>query len=102
MCVCVHRSSLAAVVGLVLLTLFSAACRKATTKEQYFESGKKYFAQEKYAEAVVEYKNAVKIDPKWAPAHQELAPQPPAPLQLTTTPPLESVSTAKSDHHVCL
>ena len=32
--------------------------------QQYFESGNKYFDQQKYQEAVVEYRNAIQKDPK--------------------------------------
>ena len=37
------------------------------------ESGAKYFSNSKYQEAIIQFKNAIQIDPKFAAAHYELA-----------------------------
>ena len=42
-------------------------------KEQAFQSGNRYFEEKKYAEAIVEYRNAIKEDPKFGEARQKLA-----------------------------
>ena len=40
---------------------------------QYFESGNKYFAAKQYEHAIVEYTNALRLDPKFGQAHLKLA-----------------------------
>jgi cellulose synthase operon protein C len=42
-------------------------------KQKYFDSGEKYFADGKYREALIQYSNAVQIDPHYAQAHFQLA-----------------------------
>lgn len=42
-------------------------------KQKYFDSGEKYSADGKYREAVIQYLNAVQIDPRFAQAHYELS-----------------------------
>src|SRR5688572_8375103 len=42
-------------------------------KRAYFASGNRYFEQKKYAEAVVEYRNAVRIDAAYGEAHERLS-----------------------------
>lgn len=42
-------------------------------KQKYLESGNRYFEQEQYHEAIIEYLNATKADPKFAKAHYQLA-----------------------------
>jgi cellulose synthase operon protein C len=42
-------------------------------KQKYFESGEKYFADGKYREALIQYSNAVQIDPRFAQAHFQLS-----------------------------
>jgi putative PEP-CTERM system TPR-repeat lipoprotein len=63
--------------SLVLLALCVAlsGCRKdpEIAKQGYFESGNRYFEQGQYAEAIVEYRNAVKVDPMFGEAHLQLA-----------------------------
>src|SRR5580698_11324547 len=64
--------------ALVLLTLgfvFFSACSTDPNvrKLQYVNSGKKYFDKGKYQEAIVEFRNAIEIDPKVAAAHYQLA-----------------------------
>ena len=45
----------------------------AVLKQQYLDSGNQYFDQEKYAEAIIEYRNAIKIDATFGPARKQLA-----------------------------
>ena len=42
-------------------------------KQKYFDSGEKYSADGKYREAVIQYLNAVQIDPRFAQAHYALS-----------------------------
>ncbi len=54
------RPSLLSVLALALVA--ATGCSKDA--RQYYESGNGYFAQQKYREAVVEYRNAIQKDPK--------------------------------------
>jgi len=60
---------------LAVLLLFAAACSRDPNvrKQKYFESGNRYFEQEKYREAVIQYLNAIQVDPRYAQAHYRLA-----------------------------
>ena len=59
----------------VLLALALAGCSKNpdVAKKKYLESGMKYMDQEKYDSAVIQFKKAIQIDPKFAEAHYQLA-----------------------------
>src|SRR5688572_22477195 len=65
------RFSLAAVLALSFVT----GCSKdpEVAKREYATSGDAYVAQGKYAEAVVEYRNAVQQDPRFGEARYKLA-----------------------------
>lgn len=63
------------------LCLLLAACALLTgcsrdpnvRKQKYLESGEHYFADGKYGEAVIQYRNAIKIDSRFAQAHYKLS-----------------------------
>ncbi len=61
----------AAVLALVVAVGCSKNPQKA--KKEYFDSGNAYYAQQKYKEAVVEYRNAIQQDPKYGEARYKLA-----------------------------
>ena len=42
-------------------------------KQKFLESGNRYFAKEEFPAAVVEFSNALQVDPNFAPAHSQLA-----------------------------
>jgi len=42
-------------------------------KQKYFESGKRYAEKGKYSEALIQFSNALRVDPAFAEAHLELA-----------------------------
>jgi tetratricopeptide (TPR) repeat protein len=56
-----------------ILTLSSCSADPAKQKLKHLKSGEQYFKQSKYQEAVVEFRNAVQIDPRSADAHYQLA-----------------------------
>ena len=63
---------------LLFCCLLAALCTSCSRdpnvrKQKYFDSGEKYFAQGKYREAVIQYSNAVLIDPRFAQAHFQLS-----------------------------
>ena len=61
--------------ALFLLGLLGGACSHdpAARKQRYFESGMHYFQQGRYAEAAIQFQNAIQIDPGLVNAHYELA-----------------------------
>jgi tetratricopeptide (TPR) repeat protein len=58
-----------------LAMVFLAGCSSdpSLRKQQYLESGNRYFQQQKYREAAIEYLNAIQIDKTFAAAHYQLA-----------------------------
>ena len=56
-----------------LLLLFAACSNDAADKQRYFESGNRFFDEKKYQEAVVEYRNAIRIDGSFGAARAKLA-----------------------------
>jgi putative PEP-CTERM system TPR-repeat lipoprotein len=64
-------SSRKTLLWLVVLSVLLAGCSKSA--RQYFESGNKYFADQKYKEARLEYQNAIQKDQKFGEAHFKLA-----------------------------
>src|SRR5450432_2472383 len=59
---------LAALIGLV-----SCSRDPQVVKKRYFESGNKYFEKSRYREASIQYRNAIKTDPKYGAAYYKLA-----------------------------
>ena len=62
---------------LLSCTLFAAfltGCTldKNVRKQKYYESGEKYFSEGKFAEAAIQYSNAVLVDSNFAQAHSQL------------------------------
>lgn len=58
---------------LAILLLGSCATDPSKQKLKYLSKGEQYFSQSKYQEAVVEFRNAVQIDPRSTDAHYQLA-----------------------------
>ncbi|HET9834322.1 MAG TPA: tetratricopeptide repeat protein [Vicinamibacterales bacterium] len=62
------------VVALAIVSVVVACHPGASnTKEEYVARGNAYAAERKYREAIVEYLNAVRLDPKFGTAHARLA-----------------------------
>ncbi len=57
-------------VGLILIGL--AGCSKEARMERHWKKGEKYFTQNRFNEAVIEYKNVLQLNPKNAQAHYKL------------------------------
>ena len=60
------------IVLLIALTLVSCRRDPATAKRRYLESGNSYLDKGRFREAAIQYQNAIKIDPKYGPAHYKL------------------------------
>src|SRR5580704_18657716 len=63
-------------VSMVMALLIGiAGCSKNpdAAKKKYLESGMKYMEQQKYDSAIIQFRKAIQIDPKYAEAHYELA-----------------------------
>ncbi len=58
-----------------MLALLLASCSSDPNKEKhaYLTSGDKYYQRGKYQEAVIQFRNAIQIDPRFAAAHWHLA-----------------------------
>ena len=63
------------IIAPAVTALLLAGCSRDPNvrKQKFFESGQRYVEQGKYKEAVVEFTNAIKIDPSYAEAHLQLA-----------------------------
>src|SRR5215475_6826820 len=64
-----------ALVCLTILALLAQGCTRDPNvrKAKYLNSGKAYAAQGKEKEAIIQFSNAIKIDPHYAAAHYELS-----------------------------
>src|ERR1019366_9293999 len=69
------RTRIAAVVMMFGCLAAAGACRKdpEVAKREFMRSGDQYAAQEKYQEAVIQYRNAVQRDPMFGEARLKLA-----------------------------
>lgn len=64
---------LVAIILAVLVGLTSCSRDPNVVKKRYLESGNKYFEKERYKEASIQYRNALKRDPKYGAAYYKLA-----------------------------
>ncbi len=64
---------LVSVILALLIGLVSCSRDPNVVKKRYYESGNKYFDKGRYKEASIQYRNALKRDPKYGPAHYKLA-----------------------------
>ena len=68
----VHRRLLAALV--TAAALLGVGCTSVErARQQYLDSGDRYFAQQKYDQALIEYRNSVKQDPAFGEGRRALA-----------------------------
>ena len=57
-------------IGLILIGFLG--CSKEAKMERHWKKGENYFTQNKFNEAIIEYKNVVQLNPKNAKAHYKL------------------------------
>jgi tetratricopeptide (TPR) repeat protein len=62
-----------AIIVAVLVGFTSCSRDPNVVKKRYLESGNKYFDKGRYKEASIQYRNALKRDPKYGPAYYKLA-----------------------------
>src|SRR6202166_3133618 len=62
-----------AVVILVVVILGGCSLDPQKGKVKYLESGKRYLKAGKYQEASIQFRNAIKLDPRFAEAYYQLA-----------------------------
>lgn len=65
--------AIAAALSCVPLLLSSCAGNPATAKLKYLQKGDAYMSQKQYSSAVIEYRNALKVDPRYVDAYYQLA-----------------------------
>ena len=58
---------------LAILVLASCSRNPNVTKQRYLESGNKYFEKQRYKEASIQYRNAMRVDPRFGEAHYRMA-----------------------------
>src|SRR5260370_41965513 len=68
-----RSSRLIAVIVAVLVGLASCSRDPNVVKKRYLGGGNKYFDNGRYKEASIQYRNALKRDPKYGAAHYKLA-----------------------------
>ena len=70
-----HLSFLRLALILGCVAAFLTACSRDPNvrKQKYFESGQRYYEKGKYREAVIQFSNAVQVDPHFGQAHYQLA-----------------------------
>lgn len=70
-----NSSLLRLIAALGLCALIFTACSRDPNvrKQKYFESGQRYFAEAKYREAAIQFRNALQVDNTFAAAHYQLA-----------------------------
>ena len=54
--------------GILLISILSGVACKGRTLDQYMTDGDRHFAEKKFAEAMIDYRNAVKKAPNFVPA----------------------------------
>jgi tetratricopeptide (TPR) repeat protein len=68
-----NRCIVFVVIAVLSIAFVGCARNPATAKRKYVESGQKYMEQKKYDSAVIQFKKALQVDPKYAEAHYQLA-----------------------------
>src|SRR5437867_3215462 len=67
-----YRNTITVVLCLLVLTS-AAACSRKQSKEKYLASGDKFFAAKQYKEAIIQYRNAIGVEPLYGDARWKLA-----------------------------
>ena len=69
----IRRIGVRGVVGIACLLSFACQSDPSARKREYLESGNRYLADGKYPHAIIEYRNAIDIDPTFGEARTRLA-----------------------------
>lgn len=69
----IRRIGVRGVVGIACLLSFACQSDPSARKREYLESGNRYLADGKYPHAIIEYRNAIDIDPTFGEARKRLA-----------------------------
>ena len=74
-CKIIFRERSAIWLSIIAACILAAGCSRnpQVVKQKYLDKGHSYFIAGKYREAIIEYENAIQVDPKLAQAHYELA-----------------------------
>ena len=68
-----RKRYIVSIVMVALLVVFAGCTRNPdAAKRKYVESGKKYMEEKKYDSAVIQFKKALQIDPRYSEGHYEL------------------------------
>ena len=68
-----YRPAPTALVALALALAVAGCAKQGASKETYLATGNKYVADQKYPEAIIEFRNAVQKDAKYGEARWHLA-----------------------------
>jgi Tfp pilus assembly protein PilF len=68
-----RKSASLVLVSFLLLIAHGCKGDPQAKKAAHLQKGEAYVAQEKYTEAIIEFRNAIKLDPKDAQAYYKLA-----------------------------
>jgi tetratricopeptide (TPR) repeat protein len=68
-----RQAKLYMVLLLCVATLLGCSSNPELRKQKYFDSASRYYSQEKYPEAIVQYANALRIDPRFTEARYQMA-----------------------------
>ena len=60
-------------IGLCLTLATACSQDPELAKQEFFESGNQYFDEERYDEAIIQYSNAIELDPRFGEARLRLA-----------------------------
>ena len=69
------RKQMSGTILLIAVTLLLGACSRdpEKAKARYLASGEEYMKQKKYGKATIEFRNAIRIDPRFADAYYQLS-----------------------------
>jgi tetratricopeptide (TPR) repeat protein len=70
---CLTRRSVAILLGCASLGLCSCARNPQAAKAKYFAEGQKYMKKGRYGDAAIEFRNALRLDPRFVDAYYQLA-----------------------------
>ena len=67
-----RMSCVICILSVVICLILLAGCSKESQIERHWKKGETYFSENKFREAVIEYKNVIQLDPGHSQAHYKL------------------------------